>query len=59
MMLIRSNIIQHQQLVDIVGQLNKCWITPIEIGAREQLGEKEESKNLDSLSYRFTYPMDT
>ena len=29
------------------------------IGAREYLGEKEELKNLDSLGYRFTYPMDT
>ena len=24
-----------------------------------RIGEKEESKNLDSIGYRFTYPMDT
>ena len=29
---------------------------PIEIGVQEQLGEKEELKNLESLGYRFTYP---
>ena len=57
-MLIRLNIIQHQQLLNIVGYLNKCWIMPIGIGVLEQLGEKEELKNLESLGYRFTYPMD-
>ena len=35
MILIQLNIIQHQQLLDIVGHLNKHWIMPIEIGARE------------------------
>ena len=28
-------VIQHQQLLGIVGQLNKHWITPIGIGVQE------------------------
>ena len=35
MVLIQSDITLHQQLLNIVGQLNKHWITPIGIGAQE------------------------
>ena len=40
------------------GVTKQTLDTPIEIGARKQLGEKEELRNLESLGYRFTYPMD-
>ena len=35
MVLIQLNITLHQQLLNIVGLLNKHWITPIGIGVQE------------------------